>query len=139
MWGNIVQVDAAHGQHPQVFGHGNLADFGHTIAEVAVFERDEGVEAARLILLTTQPVEVVDAVFDALDVAVENRSVGRNAQPMRGGMHLEPLGSRTFVGTDACAQLLVEDFGTPARYRLHPGAVKQTQPFVDGQPALRIM
>ena len=132
--GNVVQVDAAHGQHPQVLGHGNLADFRHAVAEIAVFERDEGVEAARLVLLAAQPVEVVDAVFDTLDMAVEDRGVGRDPQPVCSSMHLEPLYGRTFIGTDSGTQLLVENFGTPARYRLHPGAAEQTQPFVDSQP-----
>ncbi len=69
-----------------------------------------------------------------LDMAVEDRGIGRDPEPVCSSMHLEPLYGRPFIGTDSGTQLLVENFGTPARYRLHPGAAEQTQPFVDSQP-----
>ncbi|MFR9128960.1 MAG: hypothetical protein ACLVJK_02975 [Alistipes putredinis] len=61
----LVQVDAVMASIRRPCH--NLADFRHAVAEIAVFERDEGVEAARLVLLAAQPVEVVDAVFDTSD------------------------------------------------------------------------
>ena len=89
--GYVVEVDAAEGQHPQVFGHGYFARVGQGIARAAEFERDEGVEASREILLPAQPVEVVDAVGDGFDVAVKDGGVGRDAEPVGGIVHREPL------------------------------------------------
>ena len=72
------------------------------VAEIAVFERDEGVEPAwrygscwlrsrsRWSMRCSTP----------LDMTVEDRGVGRDAQPVRRLVHAEPFGRRPLLGTD---------------------------------------
>ena len=129
--GDVIQIDAAHGQHPQILDHRHLAHLRHRIAVVAVFERDEGVEAPRAILQRTQAVEVVDTVLHPLDMTVEDRGIGLDAQPVGRFVHGEPFGRRPLVGTDAGADLLVEDLGAAARNRFHARFAQPSQPLFE--------
>jgi hypothetical protein len=66
--------------------------------------------------------EVVDAVFDRLDVAVEHRRVGLEAGLVDLARELEPTRAVAFVIADARARRLGKDLGTAARARIHPAA-----------------
>ena len=65
-------------------------------------ERDEALEAARLVLLLAQTDEMVDAVFDRFDVAVEHRRVGLQTGRVDLARELEPALRRRVL----CAQIL---------------------------------
>ena len=134
--GHVVQIDAAHGQHPQVFDHRYLADLRHRVAEIAVFERDEGVEAARAVLQLPQPAQMVDAVCQPLDVAVEDRRIGRDAEPVGRFVHFEPFVRRSLVGADAAADLLVENLRAAARNGLQSGLFEPPQALLDRESRL---
>ena len=69
-------------------------------------QRDERLKAARLVLQLAQPAEVIDAVPGLLDVAVEHRGVGAQAELVRLAVDAEPLGGVGLVLAD-----LIADFG----------------------------
>lgn len=82
---------------------------------------------------------MVDAVLDALDMSVEHRRIALDAEAVCRAVHVEPLGRRPLVGTDARTDLLVEDLRPAARDGIHTGIDQQPQPLLRRQPALRIM
>ncbi len=86
-------------------------------------ERNEALEAAGLVLLLAEADEVVDAVFDRFDVAVEHRGVGLEAGLVNFARKLEPAVAVAFVVADARARRLGENLGTAAGTRIHPGRV----------------
>ena len=67
-------------------------------------------------------------------MAVEDRGVGPDPQPVGRFVHGEPFGRRSFVGTDAGADLLVEDLGATARNRLHTRFAQPLQPLLERKP-----
>ena len=77
---------------------------------------------------------MVDTVLHPLDMTVENRGIGLDAQPVGRFVHGEPFGRRPLVGTDAGADILVEDLGTAARNRLHARFAQPSQPLFERQP-----
>ena len=72
----------------------SLARGGRQVGERSVLgverERDEPREAARLVLQLAQAQQVVHAVLDRLDVAVEHRGVGADALAVALARDLEP-------------------------------------------------
>lgn len=53
--------------------------------------------------------------------------VGRDTDPVRLAVHREPLVGRAFLGADARADRLGEDFGSSARNRFHARLLEQQQ------------
>ena len=98
---NIVQIEARERRHTHILDDTHLADLLHRIVAATVFERDEGVETARFVLQCPEAVEVVDTVVERFDMSVEDRSVGRDAEPVCGTVYGQPLFGRSFFGTDA--------------------------------------
>ena len=86
-------------------------------------ERDEGEEAARLVLLVAQPEQVVDPLLVGLDVAVQHRAVRRDAEPVRGVVHVEPDVRVLLPGRDEPAHAIGEDLGAAAGQRAEPGGL----------------
>src|SRR2546423_1930960 len=66
-------------------------------------ERDEGEEAARLVLELADPEDVVDTLLVRLDVTVEDRRVRRDPQRVRGPVRVEPEVRMLFPGRDQLA------------------------------------
>jgi hypothetical protein len=54
---------------------------------------------------------VADAFFGALDVAIEHRGVGVDAQGVGGAVDLEPLVGADLALEDLVVDAVVEDFG----------------------------
>ena len=77
-------------------------------------QRHEGLKAAGHVLQVPQPHEVVDAVLDALDVAVEHRGVGAQTELVGRAMDFQPGAGVGLAGADFRADLRVEDFGPAA-------------------------
>ena len=69
---------------------------------------------SRLVLQRAQAQQVIDAVLERLDVAVEHRRVGAHARRVRDAVHLEVLVGGRLVVRDARAHLGVEDLGAAA-------------------------
>ena len=76
----VVEHQPRHGDRLQVVEAGRLGQLHRRRFPGLEGERDEGHEAARLVLQLAQPQQVVDAVLDRLDVAVEHRRVRRDAR-----------------------------------------------------------
>ena len=87
-------------------------------------ERDEAEEAARLVLQLADPHEVVDAVLDRLDAAVEHRDVRLDAVLVAELRELEPALARDLVAADDVADALLEDLGAAAGAGVHPGGLE---------------
>ena len=97
-------------------------------------QRDERLEPAGLVLQRARPQHVIDALFGRLDVPVEHRHVGAQAEPVRGPVDLEvPLGAALVVG-DLPAHALGEDLGAAARQRIEPGRHQLAQHLLVGHP-----
>ena len=63
-------------------------------------QRNERLKAAGLILQLAQPEQVVDAVVGVLDVAVEHRGVGTQAELMGRAMDVDPAAGVGLVFAD---------------------------------------
>ena len=77
-------------------------------------QRDERLEAARLVLKLAQPQEMVGAMKRIFDVAVEHRGVASQAELVGGAVDGEPLLRVGFVLADLVANLRMEDLGAAA-------------------------
>ena len=80
--------------------------------------------------------QVVDAVAEFLDMPVEDRGVGRDAEPVRRLVHSEPFGRRALLGTYPLPDPLVEYLRSSARYGVHPGLLELPQPLLRRQSRL---
>ncbi len=102
---DVVEHQPRDGEHLQIVGAGRVPPAAALEDRVLGVERerDEGEEAAGLVLLVAQPQQVVDPLLVGLDVAVEHRAVGRDAEAMRGVVRLEPVVRVLLAGGDrAC-------------------------------------
>ena len=79
MCGKVVQHQAADGDLLDVEHAGGLGQMLQRRVVGMERQRDEGLEAAGLVLQRAQLEQVVDAVFVVLDVAVEHGGVGLQA------------------------------------------------------------
>ena len=77
-------------------------------------QRDEGLEAAGLVLELAEPDQVVDPVHRAVDMAVEHGGVRVQAQPVGRAVDVEPALGRRLGPADLLADLGMEDLGTAA-------------------------
>ena len=84
-------------------------------------------EPAGLVLQRAQPQQVVDALLDGLDGAVEHRAVRAQAHAVRGAVHLQPLVAGALVVADLLAHARREDLGAAARQRVEPGLAQPAQ------------
>ena len=85
-------------------------------------QRDEGLEAARLVLQLAQPAQVVDAMLGVFDVAVEHGGVGAQAEFVGLAVDAQPGVGVGLVLADLVADLGMEDLrpaaGQAAQARL---------------------
>ena len=100
-------------------------------------ERDEGEEAAGLVLLLAQPQEVVDPLLVRLDVAVEHRAVRRDAEPVRRVVREEPEVRVLLARRDQPAHAVGEDLGAAAGERAEPGRLQLAQHLLVREPGER--
>ena len=80
--------------------------------------------------------QVVDAVAEFLDMPVEDRGVGRDAEPVGRFVHFEPFVRRSLVGADAAADLFGENLRAAARNGLHSGLFEPPQTLLDRESRL---
>ncbi len=101
-------------------------------------QRNERLEAARFVLQLAEADEVVDAVVGLLDVAVEHRAVGAEAQLVGRAVDFEPAAGVGLVFADLVADLGMEDFGAAAGQAAEAGFDHVFEHLADGffgQPA----
>ena len=87
-------------------------------------ERDKALEAAGLVLLFAKSDEMIDAVLDRLDMAVEHRGVGLEAGFVDLAGEFEPAVAVAFVVADPRTRRFGKDLGTAARTRIHSRRVQ---------------
>jgi hypothetical protein len=97
-------------------------------------ERDEGEEAARLVLLLAQPQQVVDALLVRLDVAVQHRAVRRNPQSVRCVMCVEPEVRMLLAGSDQPPDAIREHLGAAAGQRAQTHVAQRAQHLLVREP-----
>src|SRR5262245_56845768 len=83
-------------------------------------QRNECLKAAGLVLQLAQPQQMVDAVIGVLDVSIQHRAIGPEAQAMRSAMDVEPLAGVRLVLANLAADLRMENLGPAARHAPQP-------------------
>src|ERR1043165_3239194 len=81
-------------------------------------EGNEALKTVRLILLLTQSHQVIDAIFDRLDMPVEHRGIRFQSCGVEFSLELEPTLRDTFVSADHRARGLAKDLCAAARTRI---------------------
>ena len=97
-----------------------------------VRERDVGEESARLVLQVAQHAEMVDAVLDRLDVAVEHRAVGADAELVRDAVDVDPLAAGELLLGDRRAHAGAEHLGAAAGHRVEPRLAQRDEHVAHG-------
>ena len=116
---DVVEQQPRDGDHLQVVGAGlepEAAALEDGVLRVER-ERDEREEAAGPVLLVAQAQQVVDALLVGLDVAVEDRAVRRDPEPVRGVVDVEPHVRVLLARRDEAADAVGEDLGAAAGQR----------------------
>src|SRR3954451_754302 len=113
---NVVEVDAGDGEGLEVLDGGRFLFDKAAKRGVLALEgpRDEGGEAAGLLLEIADELEVVHPLLDGL-AAAEHHGGGRpHAELMRGTVDVDPLVNRALQTADAMADSVVEDLRAAA-------------------------
>ena len=115
MCGMLCEQQPRDGVGAQVLDAGGRRQLHQRVVVGVEGQRDEGLEAAGLVLQRAQPQHVVDPLLERLDGAVEHRAVRAQAHPVGGAVHLQPLVGRALVVADLLAHARGEDLGAAAR------------------------
>lgn len=130
----VVEHQPRDRHHLQVHHAARLLD----VVELRVLrmerQRDEGLEAVRLVLQFAQLAEVVDAVLGLFDMAVEHRGVGAQAQLVSGAVDFEPVAAVRFVLADLGADVGMKNLRATAG---HAAEARVDQLLQD--PAIRLL
>ena len=131
--GDVVEHQPGGRDVAQVVVAGGVVLQPHVVVLGVVGERDEGVEAAGLVLQRAQAQQVVDLVLGPLDVAVEHGAVALDAHAVGDAVDLDPLAGVELAVADDLAHLGVEDLGAAARQRAQAGVAQAPQHLLDRQ------
>ncbi len=104
--------------HAQRVGGGGRRQLPHLVVVGMKRQRDERLEAARLVLQRPRAQHVIDALFVRLDVAVQHRHVRAHAEAMRRAVNAQIPIRIGLVVTDLPAHALREDLGAAAGQRV---------------------
>ena len=93
--GEIVQINPAQRLRPQIFVRANRRRLQVGVLRL---ERpaDERGETFRFVLLRAQPLQMLDAVFNRLDVAEHHRRARIQTEPVRHVHHFQPVAAHGF-------------------------------------------
>ena len=94
-------------------------------------QRDEGLEAAGLVLQLAQAQHVVDAVLVVLHVAVEHRRVGAQPDAVRRTRRLQPLRPVDLVVADDVPHAVGKYLRPAPRQRIHARRLQPQQRLLD--------
>ena len=127
---DVVEVEAGNGDGPQlVIPAGRVLD-GHPVVVGLIGQGDEARESAAAVLLAPQLVQVIHAVFQRLDVAVEHGAGAAASQLVPGAVDAQVLLAAFLAGGDAAADLLAEDLCAAAGEGFKTGRLQ----FLEGVP-----
>src|SRR5207248_4294595 len=101
---------------PRLDGH----ERNEPIAVVLERPREEGAEAAGLVLQLADPPEVLDALLERLDVPIHHGRRRRDPEPVRLAHHAEPLLRVDLLRRDDVAHAIDEDLGAATGDRVEP-------------------
>ena len=123
--GEVVEVDAAHGQHAQVVDARGRR-WPACSSRVAGLERpgDEGREAARLVLQVAEAAQMLDALRGRVERAEHHRRRGRHADAVGLTHDVEPGPRRDLVRADGGADAVDEHLGAAAGQEVQPGGLQ---------------
>ena len=130
----VVEHQAADGHRLEVHHAGGLGDLVHPRVVGVEGQRDEGLEAAGLVLELAEPDQVVDPVLGLVDVAVEHRRVRVQAELVGRPVDVEPDLGRRLGAADLLADLGVEDLGAAAGQAAQAGVDQLLQDLADREP-----
>ena len=102
-------------------------------------ERDEGQEAAGLVLQVAQAQQVVDPLLVRLHVAVEHRAVGRDAEPVGGAVGVEPEVGMLLARGNQTAHAVGEHLGTASGQGAEPGVAQPPEHLLVREPESVVM
>ena len=105
----------------------------HVVVLGVVGERDEGVEAAGLVLQRAQAQQVVHLVLRPLDVAVEHGAVALDPHAVGDAVDLDPLVGVQLAVADDLPHFRMEDLGAAAGERAEPRVPQPAQHLLDGE------
>src|SRR6266508_296131 len=94
-------------------------------------EWDVGEEPASLVLKRAKNGQMLDAVVDCLDVAIEHGAVGANAKPVRSPMNRDPIFSSQLLIGDLHSHTAAEHFGASSRQSVEAGFAECRQHLLD--------
>src|SRR5664280_2578299 len=113
----VVQHQAAHGQHLEVVEAGGARQLAEAGIGRLERERDEGVEAAGVVLELAQPDHVVRELAGLLNVPVEHRGVRLEAGLVSRTQNVQPLLPADLALADEVAHAAAEDLGAATGQR----------------------
>ncbi len=116
----VVEHQARHGDLPQVEHAGGLRQVLQRRVLRMKRQRDERLEAVRVVLQRAQLQQVIDAVFVILDVAVEHGRIRLQSDFVRGARDLQPLAAVDLVIADDVPDAIGENFRAAAGHRVEP-------------------
>ena len=133
----IVQHEPRDRERPQIVPHARLL---HRLPQLRMRrqerETDEREKPARLILQIAQREQMIHALLERLDMAVEHRRVRADAELVRRPLHGEPLRRRRLVRTETAPHAVGEDLRAAARNGLEPRLIAQAREHLShGEPA----
>src|SRR5437764_12859653 len=79
------------------------------------------------VLHLAEMAQMIDALSERLDVAIEHRAGATAAHLVPDAMYIEPFGGRFFAATDLLAHNRIENFGAPAGDRAETGFAQSLQ------------
>src|SRR5262245_58719364 len=81
-------------------------------------EWDEALKTVRLVLLLAKLDEMIDAIFNRLDVPVKHRRIRFQSRGVKFSLQLEPALGIAFVSADHRARRLAKDLRAATRTRI---------------------
>ena len=86
---DIVEVEAGDGDGPQLIIPAGCVLDGHAVVVGLIGQGNEACESVAEVLLSSQLVQVIDAVFERLDVAVEHGAGAAPPESVPGAMDVQ--------------------------------------------------
>src|SRR5665647_2328543 len=135
---HVVEVDAADGEQAQVVEAGGGSVTGLELRVTGLEgPRDEGGEAAGLVLKVADAAQVLDALRRRVERAEHHRRGRLHAEAVGGAHDAEPGVGGDLVRADGAAHAVDEHFGAAAGQAVETGRLEAAQRLLYGQVAYR--
>ena len=130
--GEIVEVDAADGDGAQRIITGRRMFDGNVVVLRLIGERNERGEAVRLVLQRAQLPQMIHAVGERFDMAVEHGAGAALAQTVPGAVDIQIFLGGFFSLGDLRADFLAENFRAAPGERVQAGGLQFGERFQNG-------